>query len=208
MKVINKNDLPTAPISEFLTTQGDLKFLSRENYNKLKTNIERRGFYIPVYAWVDDDGRKWLLDGHQRKHVLETERWNDPVPYLVIPAESLVDAAERLLEITSQFGTITQEGIDEFIASYEIPEQDVLVHTNFDGIFNFSIEEPGEEKAEPELEVEPETDDTSMRIDIRHIDGQYRAKYTVDKKAHDIGNFDSVEVLTESVIGVIDGWNS
>ena len=206
MKVINKNNLPTAPISEFSATQGDLKFLSEENYKKLKTNIERRGFYIPIYAWIDKKGQKWLLDGHQRKHVLETEGWNNPIPYLIIPADDISDAAERLLEITSQFGTITQEGIDEFIASFELPEVDVLNHTNFDGIFNFSIEPEQEE--EPELEIEPDVEDLSIRFEVRYLDGQYRAKTTQKRKAHDIGTFDTVEELKEAVLGAIDEWEA
>ena len=108
--------------------------------------------------------------------MLETEGWNNPIPYLTIPADDISDAAERLLEITSQFGTITQEGIDEFIASFELPEVDVLNHTNFDGIFNFSIE--SEQEEEPELEIEPEVEDISIRFEVRYLDGQYRAKTT------------------------------
>lgn len=159
MKVVNPNKLPTAPISEFLATQGDLKFLTEENYNKLKGRIEARGFDIPIYAWVDEDGQKWLLDGHQRKHVLTTEGWTNPIPYLIIKAKNKSEAAERLLEITSQFGTITQEGIDEYIAKFELPHMEILDHTNFDGIFNFSIEPEEEPEEEVELEVEtPEED--------------------------------------------------
>lgn len=153
MKVVNDNKLPVAPISEMNATQGDLKFLSEENYNKLKKNIEKRGFYIPVYVWIDSQGEKWLLDGHQRKHVLETEGWNDPIPYLIVKAPTMQDAAERLLEITSQYGTITQEGLDEFIAKFELPEMEVLGSTNFDGVFKFpAIEEEKEE--DPEFEPE------------------------------------------------------
>lgn len=154
MKVLNPNNLPTAPISEFSATQGELKFLSEENYKKLKGRIEARGFNQPVTVWLDKNGTKHLLDGHQRKHVLETEGWNNPIPYLKIDANSIEEAAEILLEITSQYGTITQEGIDEFIATFELPEMSVLEHTNFDGIFNFNIDIP-EEKT-PDLEVEPE----------------------------------------------------
>lgn len=155
MKVLNPNKLPTAPISAFSATQGDLKFLSKENYDKLKGRIEARGFNQPVTTWVDKDGVKHLLDGHQRKHVLETEGWNEPIPYLVIDAKSLEEAAEILLEITSQYGTITQEGIDEFIATFALPEVDVLANTNFDAIFDFKIDPP-EDK--PKLEVEDEED--------------------------------------------------
>lgn len=149
MKVLNPNKLPTAPITEFSTTQGELKFLSKENYQKLKNTIERHGFDIPVYVWEDDNGKKWLLDGHQRKRLLENEGWLEPIPYLIVKAPDMQVAAERLLEITSQYGTITQEGLDEFFAKFELPEIEMEQLTNFDGIFNFNVEE---EKPEEPLD--------------------------------------------------------
>lgn len=163
MKVLNPNNLPTAPISELQATQGDLKFLSEDNYNKLKRNIEKHGFDIPVTVWIDSQGEKWLLDGHQRKHVLETEGWNDPVPYLVIKAPNMQTAAERLLAITSQYGTITQEGLDEFIAKFELPEVDTLDLTNFDGVFSFAVENEPEE--DPNFEPVDEDEPRDNRLD-------------------------------------------
>lgn len=157
MKVLNPNKLPTAPISELNATQGELKFLSKENYKKLKNNIEKHGFDLPVTVWVDSQGEKWLLDGHQRKRVLEKEGWDDPVPYLVVKAPNMNTAAERLLAITSQFGTMTQEGLDEYVANFELPDQDVADLTSFDSVFDFSVE--AEEEPEPKIEtpeVEPE----------------------------------------------------
>lgn len=134
MQVNNPNNLPTAPISEFKASQGELKYLSKENYGKLKKTIQQRGFDIPVYVWFDEDGQKWLLDGHQRQHLLNNEKWNEPIPYLTIKAPDMKAAMSRLLEITSQYGTITQEGIDHFIATYELPEAEVFENTHFDGI--------------------------------------------------------------------------
>lgn len=163
MKVLNPNNLPLASIKEMSATQGDLKFLSEDNYKKLKDRIEARGFDLPVTVWIDENGQKHLVDGHQRKHVLETEGWYEPIPYLVIKADSLEEAAERLLEITSQYGTITQEGLDEFVATFELPEIDVIAHTNFDGIFAFP---PAPEEKPKDLEVEEEPD-----VEINSQDG-------------------------------------
>lgn len=160
MKVLNPNKLPTAPITELSATQGDLKFLSKDNYDKLKRNIEKHGFDIPVTVWVDSQGEKWLLDGHQRKHVLETEGWADPIPYLVIKAPNMQSAAERLLAITSQYGTITQEGLDEYIAKFELPEMEMAELTSFDGIFDFSLQ-----KEDPEFEPLGEDEKKDNRLD-------------------------------------------
>lgn len=163
MKVLNPNNLPLAPIKELNATQGDLKFLSKINYDKLKNNIEKHGFDIPVTVWIDSQGEKWLLDGHQRKHVLETENWLNPIPYLVIKAPNMQTAAERLLEITSQYGTVTQEGLDEYIAKFELPEMETLEMTNFDSIFDFSLQKAPEE--DPNFEPIDSDDKKDNRLD-------------------------------------------
>jgi ParB-like chromosome segregation protein Spo0J len=160
MKVHNINNLPTIPISDLLPTQGNLKDLSEKNYNKLKNNIERRGFSYPVYVWQDSNDILHLLDGHQRQRVLVTEGWNEPIPYLKVPADNLQEAMARLLEITSQYATITQEGIDEFIAKYELHEADVYEATSFDAIRNY-------------------TDNYNPDIDEKENNAQLKTKETV-----------------------------
>lgn len=155
MKVHNPNNLPTIPIADLLPTQGNLKDLTEKNYNKLKSRIEHRGFSVPVYVWEDDNGVKHLLDGHQRRQVLTTEGWNDPIPYLKIPAKDLQEAMARLLEITSQYATITQEGIDEFMATYELNEAEVYEATSFDATRFYQNDT--EERINDNKEVDPES---------------------------------------------------
>lgn len=157
MKVHNDNNLPTIPIGDLLATQDNLKDLTEKNYAKLKNTIDKRGFSVPVYIWEDSKGLKHLLDGHQRQRVLTTEGWNDPIPYLKVPAIDLQEAMARLLEITSQYGTITQEGIDSFIAKYELPEAEIYEATAFDANIGKYEEVPEVEEDEaPEVdESEP-----------------------------------------------------
>lgn len=145
MKVHNPDNLPTAPIADFLPSQGKLKDLDDKNYKKLKKVIKSRGFRVPVFIWVDKDGNRHLLDGHQRQRLLTTEGWDEPIPYLTITAESMKEAMAILLEITSQYGTITQEGLDEFIAKYELPEAEVYGATNFDALVNYESDDNDEE---------------------------------------------------------------
>lgn len=207
MKVLNPNKLPVASIKEFSATQGDLKFLSEENYTKLKERIEARGFNMPLVAWIDPDGVKHLLDGHQRKHVLETEGWYEPVPYMVIDADSLEQAAEILLELTSQYGTITQEGIDEFIATFQLPEMDVLAHTNFDGIFQFPSAPP-EEK--PKLEVEPEVEiEVDSVAGYMYALGKHRVFCGLEKGEVVPEQMDAYRKKYQRIMtGGEDGWQS
>lgn len=164
MIVHNPNNLPTISIADLLPTQGDLKDLTEANYKKLKNTIERRGFSYPVYVWEDEIKVLHLLDGHQRQRVLTTEGWNEPIPYLKVPAKDLQEAMARLLEITSQYATITQEGIDTFIAKYELNEAEVYEATSFDALTTYGSEdEPEVEEDEaPEVSSEPPVSQLGM----------------------------------------------
>lgn len=161
MIVHNENNLPTKPIADLLPTQGDLKDLTEINYKKLKNTIEHRGFSYPVYVWEDKDKLLHLLDGHQRQRVLTTEGWNEPIPYLKVPAKDLQEAAARLLEITTQYATITQEGIDTYMAKYELDEAEVYAATSFDAL-KFNKEEAKENEDDLEL-----TDKLELAIEFQ-----------------------------------------
>jgi DNA modification methylase len=154
MKVLNPNNLPVSPIADLLPTQGELKDLTEKNYNKLKNNIKRRGFIDPVSVWEDDKGLKHLLNGHQRQRVLMQEEWNEPIPYFNIPAKNIQEAAAIVLELTSQYGTITQEGLDSHVAKYQLNEAEVYESTSFDGLGSYG----SDEEAEVEEDEAPEVD--------------------------------------------------
>jgi len=158
MTVHNTNKLPVIPIQDLLPTQGNLKDLDETNYGKLKNNIERRGFIDPVAVWVDTKTElKYILNGHQRQRVLTKEGWNNPIPYFTVPAQSLQEAAAIVLELTSQYGKITQEGLDEHIAKYELPEAEIYEATHFDAliVYEDAPEPEIEEDEAPEVSSEP-----------------------------------------------------
>ncbi len=187
--------MPTAPISEFEASQGELKYLSNENYEKLKNAILENGFDIPVAQWTDETGQKWLLDGHQRKRLLTKEGWEDvPIPYLTVEAPDMATAMKRLLQITSQYGTITQEGIDNFIATYELPEAEIFETTNFDGIRFYELGDevqglkedsrtPGDALADQELRDSMSvslTFDKASFVEFMTYANYFREKYGVE----------------------------
>lgn len=67
-------NLPKIGIADLLPIQGDLKDLSKANYTKLKNSIFHRGFFAPVFTWLDPASQKrYLLDGHQRQRVILAE---------------------------------------------------------------------------------------------------------------------------------------
>jgi hypothetical protein len=135
MKILNPNNLPTIDYRKVKPLQGNLKDLETDNHDKMLSRLEKRGFIVPLFLWHHDD-ELYLLDGHQRQRVMELNELHDngnyEVPYILIDAPNEKTAKEILLEITSQYGTITPDGLDEFTAMAELEAGDLSV--NFDAI--------------------------------------------------------------------------
>lgn len=132
MKVHNPNNLPTIDYRKVKPLQGQLKDLTEENYAKLKKAIETDGFIAPLFIW-ESGGNHYLIDGHQRHRVITSENYQPyELPYLLIEATDEADAKKKLLRISSQYGTITQEGYDEFTA--DLPEPELIETVNFDAL--------------------------------------------------------------------------
>ena len=153
MKISNPSNLPLIDYRTVEPLQGKLKDLTQNNYAKLKGVLDKRGFTVPLFIWRTRDGKDYLMDGHQRQRVMIKEDMQPyEVPYVLVEAETVQDAKAQLLEITSQYGTITQEGFDEFIV--DLPEAEIMEAVNFDAL-NWKDPETEVEEDEP-----PEVDET------------------------------------------------
>jgi hypothetical protein len=128
---IQIHNLSSLPLIDYRTVkplQGELKDLTDKNYQKLKNVLLKRGFTIPLFVWHNKE--YYIMDGHGRQRVMVKEDMTPyEVPYVEIEAKNLKDAKTQLLEITSQYQTITQEGFDAFTA--DLPEVEDI---NFDAL--------------------------------------------------------------------------
>lgn len=102
--------------------QGELKTLSDENYEKLKKEILVDGFSYPIAVWENkDDGIIYILDGHQRYHVLEKmkkEGYQIPqIPVVFVVASDYQQAKRKLLAAASQYGNYNHEGFLKFVGT-------------------------------------------------------------------------------------------
>lgn len=103
--------LPHVPVDALEPLQGELKTLSKREYNKLKKSLLEHGIIVPFFVW-QESGK--LLDGHQRQRVMINEGWLIDVPVVYISATDEQDAKRKLLVISSQYGRVSQEGWDAF----------------------------------------------------------------------------------------------
>ncbi len=144
------SDMPHVPITELLPLQGDLKELSERNYNKLKKSLIENGVIVPFFVWLEA-GK--LLDGHQRQRVFLKEGWLMDVPVVYVSAATEQEAKQKLLAISSQFGQITQEGLDAF--TWDISDEWIQESVHFDAlpfVFDQPPEPPEPADAEPQID--------------------------------------------------------
>ncbi|GAA4464273.1 hypothetical protein GCM10023189_43320 [Nibrella saemangeumensis] len=132
--------LPTIDICEVDDFQGELKDLSEKNYKKLRRSLEKYGVTFPVFVWLNPDtGRYMMFDGHQRRRFFQEEYpFGFEYPYLEIEAHNEQEAAEKLMLFNSQYGSITKDGYDEFVARYNISDGFVRELTTLDNLIDFS----------------------------------------------------------------------
>lgn len=117
--VKDADKFPIADLWEFEPTQGELKSLSKENFEKLKQSILKEGYFVPMFVWKNKNKLN-VLDGHQRlrtlKHLKEQDGFVVPrLPYVEIAAKTMQEAKRKLLLITSAYGKIEKDGLYEFI---------------------------------------------------------------------------------------------
>ena len=112
-------------LEELNTFQGDLVELTKEGYESMKDSLTRYGFFMPLFYWVDDEdgGQRKIIDGHQRKRVLESEGWTvegGKFPVVDVEAKSEQEAAEKLLQMRGNHGKVTEQGLYEFLAAKSV----------------------------------------------------------------------------------------
>lgn len=118
----------TLELAQIEPFQGNLKELSKENYDKLRKQIIELGFSEPCTVWKTPEGRYKAINCHQRIRVLtemkRSEGFRIPrIPVCFVEAESEFEAKKKVLSLTSQFGEITNESLFEFasIANIDLP---------------------------------------------------------------------------------------
>jgi hypothetical protein len=110
-------------------TQGELKSLSKDGYERFKKSVLKHGIHSPCAVWLNPNRELQTLDGHNRCRSfsqLEREGYKVPlVPIYTIEAPDLKSAKEILLTLVSQFAHIEAQGLYEFALGAEISMEDL-----------------------------------------------------------------------------------
>jgi site-specific DNA-methyltransferase (adenine-specific) len=150
-------------LSEF---QGSLKELPLINQNRLKASILNNGFSFPFGIW-QNDGLNKIIDGHQRLKMLQAlkndgEDLPDKFPCYLVRAKTQAQAKELLLQFNSNYGKITEAGLDIFIEDIEL-DRTTIDKTMDLQIDDIEIAEPQEEAEEDDYD-ESETEETTVKL--------------------------------------------
>lgn len=159
MRTVYKEGTTLLDYREITPFQGKLKDMDEANYKKLLASFEKHGFFVPMYVWGHEE-KNYCLDGHGRIRVLTTEKiefenTGYQIPVVYLEADNIQDAKEKLLKITSQYQTITYDGLYAYLAEAELPEAEVYEAVHFDALplLGDKTEEPDTEEDEaPEVD--------------------------------------------------------
>lgn len=163
----------TALLSDLKIIQGDLKQLSDKSYNKLKQQILDEGFIAPFFVWIND-GELNLLDGTQRKLTLvkmseEGIELPDQFPIVQVEADSYKQACKRILALSSQYGSMTKDGLKDFMDRAEISFEEVEEEFEFDAIdfdeFKDEFKDSESGESDPRDDETPEVEENTYVMD-------------------------------------------
>ena len=144
---INCEGATTFSIAEIKETQGQLKTVSKVNFEKLKKIFLADGFSYPLAIATVGKKPYGLIDGHQRTKVLKTlieekgyklvgidGKETDRIPVTITKCDDVKHAKKLTLDAVSQFGKVNKKGLKDFVIDLDI---------NFDdfSIPDFNIEE-------------------------------------------------------------------
>lgn len=186
-------------IEKLYPIQGNLKNRTRRQLQSLKEQIFKHGFSFPLYIWFDGE-KHYTLDGHGRDFIskellAEGYRFKQKegdigssLPCVFIDADNKVHAKEKLLALNSHFGTITEEGLLEYLfePGFELNFSDIKEHLDFPEI-DLSI-------VEAKLSPENEEDEREYKF----VFSQQQLKEAIIK------HFPDYNSLEELVRGVMD----
>lgn len=112
----------------------NFKISTEEEYNKVAASLLNKHFIAPFYVWESED-TLYCLDGKRRETILKRIAQEggvtcqgtfhafaipEELPALFIQADTMQEAASYVLAYSSTYGTITNEGLHDFLQKFDL----------------------------------------------------------------------------------------
>lgn len=120
----NVQNLKNITVDEFLKLKFNTLKDKNRDVTKLVNSIKKTGFDMPIFIWADND---YVIDGTGRKKAIETllEQGEtiESIPIVEIYAKDLNEAKQKVLQVSSKYGDITNESFIEFADNLDLDYQ-------------------------------------------------------------------------------------
>lgn len=143
-KCKTKDSLSLEKLSTFA---NDIKNRTSYDIDRLKKSITDNGFLFPLFIWKD---KNIILDGKSRYvalNQLKNEGYEIPeIPIVYVDAKDEFEAREKVLQVNSRYGKITEGSLGYFSKDCEINLSDLNIHLdkiNFDGDYKNIVADRG-----------------------------------------------------------------
>ena len=155
MKVEIKCDTENAvSLNDLQYFEKDIKIRNSYDIKRMKQSIEKSGFICPLFIWKKDR-KDFVLDGKTRVMALlqmAEEGWKvSNIPVVYIEAETENEAKEKVLQVNSRYGKITEASFDFFVKDANLQKSDFNIH--FDTIHFENIGPYYEKRKEVEEDI-------------------------------------------------------
>ena len=115
-------------LDDLTPLQGDLKSITKENFNKLKQSLITDGIPLGFHTWKDNN-KIHIVDGHTRRLALlalRDEGYHIPaLPCNPVVAKNKKEAAKVVLISNSRYAGMSQESISDFMIDFELDLSDL-----------------------------------------------------------------------------------
>jgi hypothetical protein len=129
------------------------KITSDVDYAECRNSLTELGFSFPFFIWIDDNDKKWTVDGSRRLYTL-TRMKSEGIPLpATFPADLIFakdkkEAAKKVIASESRYGDIDSDHFKEFLGDNNLALEELEA---FMDIPDFDIPDfEDEENNEPE----------------------------------------------------------
>ena len=132
----------------------DIKVRNGYDIKRMKQSIEKSGFICPLFIWRNG-ATDILLDGKTRVLALlelEKDGWDiGQIPVVYVEAKNETEAKEKVLQVNSRYGKITEASFDFFVKDANLNKTDFNI--KFDTIHFENIDPYYEKRKETQEEI-------------------------------------------------------